>query len=932
MDETSRVSIAVFTTNDNGGEGKPVVNLSPSVSLSRQEVMDIGKQQDAAKIPEIKLASFWNRIGRNQFCLPDGSVVNSNMTLTDYYVAAKPHYPKAVLDLATQEKGRIYTICYKETTRVPNAKKAGDVPLDLTLHTFENKLGDFATLPDAPALDPNAVAQAGLTPGSRPGQMGVGDWNEVLVGNGLLNGFVIDTATQSISKARKTAFKLEPNPVHPLLFSPGTVSSTEVKELQERAKKVTEKSPVSKIESGLQLALAGSSEKPESHKNLSSDDAGNKDDDEKDIASPENPLDHLFPLWEVCDDSRIKIETVSTKLQLASAAQGFSSASVEAAVATSAVSFAADASAGFGTKSSSASSSSTGTKSEQMHATYEFPRVRLYLDEDSISLSNDCADAIHKIEHTKSYQEIQKFYRTYGHLFVTRVKLGGRLRATRFLSANEATTMGATQNAWKASIAASFSSVTTSGSAKASMESGSSSEHKSDSSSVNESICWEAHGGNTTLANNPSAWCNTVENFWYWRVVEQEVILPIEEVISRMEGFEQTRAIFSGIVIDALFQASPTEITWNGAPGMALGSGISAVSIINKPEDLLRRSALKAGQVATVPVSVERPSRWSIINNNRDLYRLLQDTFKQTINSYVGTRLFPNFVWRVGLGDRAFSVVLSLRADMEKSTTTFTVDGKQTTDPTKWRNKYGDFYINSTVSGSTLTVCWTFSSDSSGELLSKARTAVANFFTAPPASFEIGCAYMARLAVEYPCEAYLYDAYYNETKVSSPSNVLSAIAQQKKNVPKQVVSVGLEPYRNLDSLNAVTGVTVSSVVSPSALEAVRNDQVEFVVQSIKRQRSQAIIDSTDSMWTSGTNDFSPAKYSAGQQAPDGGHGAAGDIAKDYNNLFSRASSTTISARITGWPGKYGDLEAFERLLRWLRLSRQQETRILFSEP
>ena len=57
-------------------------------------------------------------------------------------------------------------------------------------------------------------------------------------------------------------------------------------------------------------------------------------------------------------------------------------------------------------------------------------------------------------------------------------------------------------------------------------------------------------------------------------------------------------------------------------------------------------------------------------------------------------------------------------------------------------------------------------------------------------SFEIGCASMARLAVSIPCEAYMYDAYFNETKVSSPSNVLLDIAKRNHGTD-QVISVRL---------------------------------------------------------------------------------------------------------------------------------------------
>lgn len=182
----------------------------------------------------------------------------------------------------------------------------------------------------------NAIASARLTPGSRPGQMTADNWNEVVVVNNLLNGFCVDQTGQTITKARKTAFKLEPNPIHPLMFSPGTLPSIKIENLKNRAKAASRVSPVKKVEMSLNSALE------------SLEDSDAKEQDEND-PPPSGPLDHLYPLWEVCDVSKIKIKTTSVTRQLASAQQGFSSTSVEAAVATSVLSITTGASASFAT-------------------------------------------------------------------------------------------------------------------------------------------------------------------------------------------------------------------------------------------------------------------------------------------------------------------------------------------------------------------------------------------------------------------------------------------------------------------------------------------------------------------------------------------------------------------------------------------------------
>lgn len=943
MDFTStfRLSFVTFTSVDNSGA--QTSNLQPSVSLSKKEVVHIGQTKTDADISKITLSCFWKRLGRNQFCLPDGGVVNSNTTLLEYCEAAKPHYSTVLADLADRKESPVYTICYKETTRVPNPQKAGDASLDLTLHTFESKLGDFGALPDASAIDPNAIAAAPTSTGSRPGQMKVGDWNEVIVGNKLLNGFAVNPITHELFKARDTAFKLNPNPIHPFLFSPGTLSFAETNDIKNRAKAATKASPVTKIELGLSRGRPSSSDKQIDHVKTastrtpsiaSSTGADSADSTDSDPTLPtDEPLQHLFPLWEVCDDSNIKIETISTEQQLASARQGFSSVDVQAAVATSAVSFAANASAGFATSTKTASADSTGTQTKQMHATYQFPRVRLFLDEESISLSDDCAEAIAQINTKRSYQALRDFYERYGQLFVTRVKLGGRLRATRFLLDSEATSMHSTENAWKASLAASFSTVTTSGSANSEVQGASSSEGKSASSSLNDSICWEAHGGDTTLGNNPSAWCSTVDAFWNWRIVEQEVVVPIENIISKIPGYEKTRALFASIMLDNLFNMTSLDISWNGAKGAALGCGISSNCEVSQPGDILRASALTAGLVETALTPQEPEFQWSVIHTKASLNDYMERTFNQTINAYVGTRLYPNLVWRLGVSERAFSLVLNLRVGLARSTTTFTVNNADmlSSDPKSWRDKYGDFYINSIVQGTALSVCWTFISQTRSTELEQARAAVTAFFAAPLVSFEVGCTYLARLAMEIPCQVYLYDAYYNETSLSSPATVLSAIYQrQHDDGAKQMVTVGIEPYRNLESLQSVSTATISSPVPPVALGIVRKEEAEYAFQASERQTALAIMDPTDAQFATWQAVFSSGTYQDSITHPGKLHGAATRLVHNYGDLFSR-DSTAIVPRAIGWPAAYGTTYGLEQTLRWLRMSRQKETETIYGQ-
>ncbi|KAK2031058.1 hypothetical protein LX32DRAFT_651041 [Colletotrichum zoysiae] len=933
-----RLSLVALTRDTSGNR------LQPSVSLSKGEAKQIGQTKDDKTIGNITLNQFWNRIGRNQFCLPDGSLVISKTTLSEYVEAALPHYSDALNKLAEDS---VYTVAYLEKTRVPSPQKAGDAPFSLTLHTFESGLPAFGTLPDVPTTDPNAIAQQTASDALRPAQMKVGDWNEVLFNNNLLNGFIIDQKSKELFRARKTAFKLEPNPINPLLFSPGTVSSGLAAKVKKIAEAAANPLGVNKVDLGSHDASSASGTAssgtpasdadggPSSGPSTGSDAGSDSGQPETDPDLPvDEPLQSLYPLWEISDDSSIEIETISSKLQLAFAQQGFSSVDVQAAASASALSFGASGSAGFGTSSKTASSQENGSESLQMHASYNFPRVRLFLDEDSISLSPDCTAALTAINKTKSYSALMGFYESFGHLFVTRAKLGGRLRATQYLAAGEHSASGSEEDAWKASLAASFSTAMASGSASSSVENASSTESKSASSNMNNAVAWEAQGGDTTLGNNPASWCNTVDKPGYWRVVKQEVVVPIEDIISRIPGFEGTRALFAGIALDHLMEATPVEIPWNGASGAVLGSGISSCSIVAHPNDVLRTTALDVVKVSNTDVSSGSGVQWYVVHDKPSMQSYLEKTFRQTINALVGTRLYPNLVWRLGTSDRAFSVILNLRSGLKKSTAaSFSVleRATQMTDPTSWQTTFGDFFIRSIVEGTALSVCWTFISQTRGAELNQARIAVATLFSSAQNSFESGCHFLSRLAMDFPCQAYFYDAYYQETVLSSPADVMAKIKQHQGDVhARQIVSVGLEPYINIEALQRVAAKTISSPVPSAALEVVRRDEAAYVYEASKWQSELSIVPPSDPSYATWQGYFSSTTYNATVEKSSTANTVATGLVQNYNNLFSRASAV-VNPQSPVWPAIYGTTDVLQATLQWLRKSRQQEMESL-SKP
>lgn len=61
--KSQRLSLVSLTRDKSGN------SLQPSISLSKDEVKQIGQTKDDKRIGKITLSRLWNRIGRNQFCL-----------------------------------------------------------------------------------------------------------------------------------------------------------------------------------------------------------------------------------------------------------------------------------------------------------------------------------------------------------------------------------------------------------------------------------------------------------------------------------------------------------------------------------------------------------------------------------------------------------------------------------------------------------------------------------------------------------------------------------------------------------------------------------------------------------------------------------------------------------------------------------------------
>lgn len=73
-------------------------------------------------------------------------------------------------------------------------------------------------------------------------------------------------------------------------------------------------------------------------------------------------------------------------------------------------------------------------------------------------------------------------------------------------------------------------------SASTSVSRGSSQEDKTAAASLanNSALAWSARGGNTLLCANPPEWANSVADFTTWRVIEQENVEVLYDLIGKL--------------------------------------------------------------------------------------------------------------------------------------------------------------------------------------------------------------------------------------------------------------------------------------------------------------------------------------------------------------------------------------------------------------
>ena len=161
---------------------------------------------------------------------------------------------------------------------------------------------------------------------------------------------------------------------------------------------------------------------------------------------------HFRTFVEIFDTPSIDLSEINSEFQTSLVDNAFSSKSLEAMVSGGSPLISASASAGIKSEISKGTGSSEGGQKKEYHAKYNFPRVKLFLDESTLTVSRDCDRAISELRSNPTFQQLRQFQRQFGVIFAQEVILGGRLESSKAADSQSNAENSSAKDALKASV------------------------------------------------------------------------------------------------------------------------------------------------------------------------------------------------------------------------------------------------------------------------------------------------------------------------------------------------------------------------------------------------------------------------------------------------------------------------------------------------
>jgi hypothetical protein len=187
---------------------------------------------------------------------------------------------------------------------------------------------------------------------------------------------------------------------------------------------------------------------------------------------------------------------------------------------------------------SNATETSTQRQDQEYYAVYIHPRARIFLHEDELQVSSECADELRRLQANPSMAGLQRFYRLFGHVFVTSVLLGGQQKTTKFAGAFQRQDHVIQQDALRWAVGAKVNAPY----ANVGIEYTRAKGHKDttgENDYINSSyLALSATGGDTLIGSDIPKWAPTVAPYKDWRVVKNEIAIPIHELIGALPNWQ----------------------------------------------------------------------------------------------------------------------------------------------------------------------------------------------------------------------------------------------------------------------------------------------------------------------------------------------------------------------------------------------------------
>lgn len=208
-------------------------------------------------------------------------------------------------------------------------------------------------------------------------------------------------------------------------------------------------------------------------------------------------------------------------------------------------------------------------------ARYMFPRCDLFLRPEDLEPTAEFATLLKVIKNTRSIEALRKVHDRYGQLFCQELTLGGRLMSTKIITSESSEDLEAKKEQFKVSVGANVQSPYGGGGMKASAEGVKDQTLATDKSSSEENNIFEDVGGDTILANNPTAWSATVAYPSLWRAINRQGLQPL------IEMFSETDTKYRGVQ-RWFYQAIPALQRYIGLDGEG---GVNARLKIESPQN-----------------------------------------------------------------------------------------------------------------------------------------------------------------------------------------------------------------------------------------------------------------------------------------------------------------------------------------------------------